>query len=92
MVRNRILRPMGERLRLGVPILLRHAEVDNVDHILALGARSTDQEVVGLDVSVDQILLVNCLYPCQLSSTKIDISTTYRGICGRNDLPSASQP
>jgi hypothetical protein len=53
-------------LRLGVSVLLGHTKVDNVDHVLALRARSTDQEVVGLDVSVDQVLLVNGLNSRQL--------------------------
>ena len=48
-------------LRFGISVLLGHTEVDDVDHVLALGTWSPNQEVVGLDVSVDQVLLVDCL-------------------------------
>ena len=52
--------------RFGIPILLRHSKVNNVNYIGRLGACSADEEVVGLDVSVDQILLVNGLDSRQL--------------------------
>lgn len=48
-------------LRLGITVLLGHAEVDDVDDVGGLGRRTTDEEVVGLDVAVDEILLVDCL-------------------------------
>lgn len=48
-------------LRLGVAILLGHAKIDNVDDVGGLSSRSANKEVVGLDVTVDQILLVDSL-------------------------------
>ncbi len=52
--RERLTFPVGNvLLRLGISVLLGHAEVDNMNDIGALRARSANQEVVGLDVSVD---------------------------------------
>lgn len=48
-------------LGLGVSVLLRHAEIDNVDDIGRLGAWPADEEVVGLDVSIDEVLFVDGL-------------------------------
>ena len=53
-------------LRLGVTVLLRHTKVDDVDDIGALGAGAADKEVVGLDVAVDEVLLVDGLDTRQL--------------------------
>jgi hypothetical protein len=41
--------------------LLGHSEVNDVDYIGGLGVRATDEEVVGLDITVDQVLFVDCL-------------------------------
>jgi hypothetical protein len=41
--------------------LLRHAEIDNVNDVCSLGAGSTDQEIVRLDIAIDEILLVDGL-------------------------------
>lgn len=49
-------------LRLGVTVLLGHTKVDNVDNVGALRAGATDEEVVGLDVPVDEVLLVDGLH------------------------------
>lgn len=57
-------------LRLGIAVLLRHAEVDNVNYISGLGAGSADKEVIRLDVSVDEVLLVDGLYTGQLSNVR----------------------
>ena len=46
---------------LWVPILFGHAEVDNVDDICRFRVGSTYQKVVRLDVSIDEVLLVNRL-------------------------------
>lgn len=40
-------------LGLGVAILFSHTKVDDMDDIGGLGARAADQEVVGLDVTVN---------------------------------------
>lgn len=48
-------------LGLGVSVLLCHAEIDHVDDIGSLGSRSANQKVVRLDISVDQVLLVDRL-------------------------------
>ena len=53
-------------LRLGITVLLRHAKVNDVDDIGGLGSGAADQEVVGFDVSVDQVLLVDSLDARQL--------------------------
>jgi len=50
-------------LGLGVPVLLRHTEINNVDNVGSLGAGSANQEVVRLDVAIDEVLLVNSLNP-----------------------------
>jgi hypothetical protein len=52
-------------LRLRVTVLLGHAEVDDVDNVGSLGAGAADKEVVGLDVAVDQVLLMDCLHARQ---------------------------
>jgi hypothetical protein len=62
--------PVGDvLLRLGVSVLLGHAEIDNMDNVGSLRSWPTDQEVVGLDVAIDQVLLVNGLYSRQLCTT-----------------------
>lgn len=48
-------------LCLWIPILLSHTEVDNVNNISCLSAWSADQEVVWLDISIDQIPLMDSL-------------------------------
>ena len=48
-------------LRLRIPILLGHTEVDDVDDVLGLSTWPADEEVIGLDVTVDEGLLVNGL-------------------------------
>jgi len=53
-------------LGLGVAVLLGHAKVDDVHRVGVLGARAADQEVVGLDVAVDQVLLVDRLHSREL--------------------------
>ena len=52
-------------LRLWVTVLLGHAEVDDVNNVGGLGSGTTDEEVVRLDVTVNQVLLVNGLYARQ---------------------------
>lgn len=44
-----------------ITILLSHTKVNDVDHIGGLRAGATDEEVVGLDVTIDEILLMDCL-------------------------------
>lgn len=53
-------------LGLGVAVLLGHTEINDVDDIGGLGAGSANKEVVGLDITVDKVLLVNCLHARQL--------------------------
>lgn len=45
-------------LGLGVSVLLGHTEVDHVDDVGRLGSWSSDQKVVGLDITVDEVLFV----------------------------------
>lgn len=48
-------------LRLRIPILFGHSKVDNMNDILSLTRYLADQEVVGFDVSVDEVLFVDSL-------------------------------
>lgn len=48
-------------LGLGIPVLLGHTKVDDMNHICSLGARPSDEEVVWFDIAIDQILFVDCL-------------------------------
>lgn len=54
-------------LRFGVSVLFGHAKVDHVNDICSLGTGPADKEIVGLDVTVDQVLFVYRLYPRQLT-------------------------
>lgn len=53
-------------LRLGVAVLLGHTEIDNVDNVGSLGAGASDEEIIRLDISIDEVLLVDCLHARQL--------------------------
>lgn len=53
-------------LRLGISILLRHSEIHYMHDVRRLGSGSTYQEVVRLDISVNQVLVVYSLYSCEL--------------------------
>lgn len=48
-------------LRSRIPVLLGHAEIDRMDQVGRFGPWSTDEEIVWLDVSVNQVLLMNRL-------------------------------
>lgn len=66
--RERLSLPVGDvLLRLGVAVLLRHTEINDVNDISSLGPRPSYQKVVGLNVSVDEILLMDGLYSRELS-------------------------
>lgn len=54
-------------LCLGLSILFGHAEIDHVNNIGGLWSGPSDEEIVGLDIPVDQILLVNSLNSWQLN-------------------------
>lgn len=64
-------------LRLWVAILLGHAEIHDVNHVGGLCARSADQEVVGLDVAIDEVLLVD-----SLDSGELATSARRKGLIG----------
>jgi len=51
---------------LGIPVLFCHTKIDDMNDVGTLRARATNEEVVGLDVPVDEVLLVDCLYPRKL--------------------------
>ena len=51
---------------LGVAVLLGQPKVDDVDEVALLA--EAHQEVVGLDVSVDEVLGVNVLHPTDLKA------------------------
>lgn len=61
-------------LGLGIPVLLRHTEIDDVNYISGLGSGPADEEVVGLNITVNEVLLVDGLHPRQLGfSVSIDV-------------------
>lgn len=65
--RERLAFPVGDvLLRLGITVLLSHAEIDDVNHVRSLCPGSSNQEIVGLDISVNQVLLVDRLDTRQL--------------------------
>jgi len=49
-------------LGLRVAVLLGHAEIDHVNDVGGFGSGTSDQEVIGLDIAVDEILLMNSLH------------------------------
>lgn len=49
-------------LGLWVSILFGHSEIDDMDDIGGFGTGASDKEVVGLDVSVDQVAVVDRLH------------------------------
>lgn len=61
--------------RLGIPVLLGHSKVHHMDCIRPFGTRTTDQKVVGFDISVDEVLFMDGLHTRQLWSagTRLDI-------------------
>jgi len=78
-------------LGLRIPILLGHAKVDNVDDIGGFGARAPNEEIVRLDVSVDQVLLVDRLNPGELQGTLVSAAdqetmdtTTHHLLCNHH--------
>lgn len=53
-------------LCLGIAVLFGHAKVDDVHQVGMFCVRSSDEEVVRLDVSVDQVFFVDCLDTAKL--------------------------
>ena len=49
-------------LCLRIPVLLRHTEVYDVDEVRILRPWTANEEVVGLDIAVDEVLLVDGLH------------------------------
>lgn len=49
-------------LGLWVSVLFGHSEIDDMDDIGGFGTGASDKEVVGLDVSVDQVAVMNRLH------------------------------
>lgn len=58
-------------LCLRVSVLLGHTKINDVDDVGSFRARTTDEEIVGLDISVDQILLVDGLDARKLQQMSI---------------------
>lgn len=56
-------------LRFWITVLLGHTKVDDMNDVGGLGIRAADEEVVGLDITVDQIFLVNRLDARELKIT-----------------------
>ena len=49
-------------IRVRIDVLLGKAEVDDVNHFVFSHGGATDQEVLGLDVTIDQMLGVDILH------------------------------
>lgn len=72
-------------LRLGVSVLLCHSKIHNVNHISRLRPRATNEEVIGFDITIYEVLFVNCLDSGELfmvSSHQADIKfLTHHLLC-----------
>jgi hypothetical protein len=44
-----------------VSVLFGHAKINDVNDVGRFGVRSTNQEIIGFDVAVYEVLFVNCL-------------------------------
>lgn len=55
---------------LGISVLLGHSEIDDVDHICGFGAWTANKEVVGLDVTINEVLLVDRLNTGKLETER----------------------
>lgn len=60
-------------LGLRVAVLLRHTKVNDMNHVRRLRAWSANEEVVWLDVTVDEVLLVDGLYSRKLAAVSITL-------------------
>ena len=49
-------------LSLGIPILFCHPEIDDVNYVSGFRIGAADEEIVGFDISIDEILLVDGLH------------------------------
>ncbi len=45
----------------GISVLLCHSKIYNVDDIGCFAVRSTNKEIIRLDIAVDEVLFVDCL-------------------------------
>lgn len=73
-------------LSLWVAILFGHAEINNVNDIGCFSAGASNKEVVGFDISVDQVLFMNSLNTGELGMLAV-IDLQYL-----SDIPSAWRP
>lgn len=55
---------------LWIAVLLGHPKVDDVNEVCILRAWTANKEVVGLDIAVDEVLLVNGLHSRNLETNK----------------------
>ena len=58
----------------GFLVLLAHAKIHYMDHAGSLGSVSAKEEVVRLDVTVDEVLFVDCLNSRELDVVSQNIS------------------
>lgn len=70
---------------LWISVLFRHAKINHMNDVCCFGVGSANEEVVGFDVSVDEVLFMYCLNTGKLEG----LVKTETGIA---DVPSASQP
>ena len=53
-------------LGLWIPVLFRHSKINHMDNVGCFTVGTADEEVVGLDVSVNEVLLVDGLHSGKL--------------------------
>lgn len=56
--------------RLWITVLFRHAEVNDMDKVRVFRARAADEKVVRLDVSVDEVTVLDRLHTRNLRAKK----------------------
>lgn len=60
--RKRLSLAVGNMLLgFGVAVLFGHSKVDDMNDVGRLGVRPADEEVIGFNVTVDEVLLVDSL-------------------------------
>lgn len=55
-------------LRLWITVLFCHTKIDQVDHIRICRSWSSNQEIIRFYISINQVVLMDALNPCNLNS------------------------
>ena len=66
-----------------ISVLLGHPKINDVNNISCLTIRSTNEEIIWLDVAVDEVLLVDSLNSRQLTDVRRELqrASIFRTIC-----------